>query len=143
MRVQVTGLCSLPCTRKWASTTPSSRHSFSEARRQRPGRRTRPRAARSARGRCRARRGGGQGGGWGAVAILVHTPNDAAPQIDADGSGRRVRADYVVTGAARRCQGIAAELVEAVEAWGRAKGAFVAEATTYRASPLSFPFWTS
>jgi GNAT superfamily N-acetyltransferase len=73
---------------------------------------------------------------------LVHTPSDAERQIDADASGRRVRIDYVVTRAARRRQGIAAELVGAADAWGQAKGALVAEATTYRASPLSFPFWT-
>jgi GNAT superfamily N-acetyltransferase len=79
------------------------------------------------------------GGLW---AAMTHTPEDAARQIDAGIPGHRVRIDYVVTSAAQRRQGIAAQLVEAAEAWGRANGALIAEATTYRASPLSFPFWT-
>ena len=36
-----------------------------------------------------------------------------------------------------------ARLVEAAEAWGRERGATVAETWTYRASPLSWPFWDS
>ena len=72
-------------------------------------------------------------------AALVDAPGER--EIDAE-SSRRVRIDYVVTAADRRRQGIAAALVEAAEAWGRANGALTAEATTYRPSPLSFPFWT-
>lgn len=75
-------------------------------------------------------------------AVLVDTADDAAREIDADAACRRVRIEYVVTSAARRRQGIAGRLVEAAEAWGRANGALIAEATTYRPSPLSFPFWT-
>jgi GNAT superfamily N-acetyltransferase len=75
-------------------------------------------------------------------AALFQPAGDAERQIERDVAQRRVRIDYVVTSAARRRQGIAAQLVEAAEAWGRAKGATIAEASTYRASPLSFPFWT-
>jgi GNAT superfamily N-acetyltransferase len=75
-------------------------------------------------------------------AALLQPPADAARQIERDVTRVRVRIDYVVTSADRRRQGVAARLVEAAEAWGRAHGAAVAEASTYRASPLSFPFWT-
>jgi GNAT superfamily N-acetyltransferase len=75
-------------------------------------------------------------------AALLQPAADAECQIERDVAQPRVRIDYVVTSAARRRQGIAAQLVGAAEAWGRAKGVTIAEASTYRASPLSFPFWT-
>jgi GNAT superfamily N-acetyltransferase len=75
-------------------------------------------------------------------AALVRPQADAERQIERDTTRLRVHIDYLITSTAHRRQGVAAQLVEAAEAWGRARGAVVAEASTYRASPLSFPFWT-
>jgi GNAT superfamily N-acetyltransferase len=73
---------------------------------------------------------------------LLQPPADGERQIDRDIMWPRLRIDYVVTSPARRRRGVATRLVDAAEAWGRAKGAVVAEASTYRRSPSSFPFWT-
>jgi GNAT superfamily N-acetyltransferase len=75
-------------------------------------------------------------------ATLIAPLADAEREIDPDLARPRVRIEYVVTSAAWRQRGIAARLVEAAEDWGRENGAAVAEASTYRPSPLSFPFWT-
>jgi GNAT superfamily N-acetyltransferase len=75
-------------------------------------------------------------------ASLLRPPTDATRQVDRDTASLRVRIDYVVTQAARRRRGVAAQMVEAAEAWGRARGAMLAEASTYRPSPSAFPFWT-
>ena len=76
-------------------------------------------------------------------AVMLPPPVDAERQIDHDITEPRVRIEYVVTTASRRRQGVGAQLVKAAEAWGREKGAVTAEASTYRPSPLSFPFWTN
>jgi GNAT superfamily N-acetyltransferase len=75
-------------------------------------------------------------------ASLVRPPADAAREVVRDVASVRVRIEYVVTQADSRRQGFAARLVEAAETWGRTQGAVLAEASTYRPSPLSFPFWT-
>jgi GNAT superfamily N-acetyltransferase len=54
----------------------------------------------------------------------------------------RLRIDYLATAAEHRRSGAGTALVEAAEAWGRERGAKVAEATTYHRSPLAMPFWT-
>ena len=80
-----------------------------------------------------------------ASALTAHVipPDDEAErQIQPDAGCTRLRIDYVVTGEAHRGRGLAASLVEAAEAWGRERGATVAETWTYHRSPLSVPFWT-
>jgi GNAT superfamily N-acetyltransferase len=54
----------------------------------------------------------------------------------------RLRIDYLATAASQRRSGVGTALVEAAEAWGRERGATVAELTTYHRSPLALPFWT-
>jgi GNAT superfamily N-acetyltransferase len=75
------------------------------------------------------------------VAHLVPPDAGAEPQIQPDAAHTRLRVDYLVTGEAHRGRGLAAQLVEAAEAWGRERGATVAETWTYHRSPLSVPFW--
>jgi GNAT superfamily N-acetyltransferase len=75
-------------------------------------------------------------------ARIVAPSSDAARQVERDLALIRLRIDYLVTAARHRRRGIAALLVHAAEAWGREHGAAVAEASTYRPSPLAFPFWT-
>lgn len=75
-------------------------------------------------------------------ATLMQPSDDAARQIEQESSLTRVRIEYVVTAADRRREGVAGQLVEAAEEWGRKRGAALTEASTYRPSPLSFPFWT-
>ena len=41
-----------------------------------------------------------------------------------------------------RRSGVGTRLAEAAEAWGRERGAGIAETWTYGASPLSLPFWS-
>jgi GNAT superfamily N-acetyltransferase len=48
---------------------------------------------------------------------------------------------FVGTADAYKRTGVATQLVEAAEAWGRSKGATVAICDTYIHSPLSVPFW--
>jgi GNAT superfamily N-acetyltransferase len=53
----------------------------------------------------------------------------------------RLHINYVGTADEYKRQGVATRLVEAAEAWGRARGAEVAVCDTYIGSPLSVPFW--
>jgi GNAT superfamily N-acetyltransferase len=75
------------------------------------------------------------------VAHLVPPDEGAEHQIQPDAACTRLRVDYLVTAEAHRGRGLAAQLVEAAEAWGRERGATVAETWTYHRSPLSVPFW--
>jgi GNAT superfamily N-acetyltransferase len=65
-----------------------------------------------------------------ACALVAHL-------VQPDAGGTRLRVDYLVTAAAHRGRGLAARLVEAAEAWGRERGATVAEAWT----DDHIPFW--
>ena len=47
----------------------------------------------------------------------------------------------LATAEAYRGRGVATQLVEGAEAWGRARGASLAMCDTYINSPLSVPFW--
>jgi GNAT superfamily N-acetyltransferase len=53
----------------------------------------------------------------------------------------RISIDALGVGDAYRRRGLASRLVEAVEAWGRERGATLAATDTYVDSPLSIPFW--
>jgi GNAT superfamily N-acetyltransferase len=53
----------------------------------------------------------------------------------------RLAINFVGTGDEFKRRGVATQLVEAAEAWGRSKGAAVAVCDTYIDSPLSIPFW--
>jgi GNAT superfamily N-acetyltransferase len=73
------------------------------------------------------------------AALVAHVvpPDDAGrPEIQPDGGHTRLRIDHLVTAAPHRGRGYAARLVEAAEAWGRDRGATVAETWT-----RSVPFW--
>jgi len=61
-----------------------------------------------------------------------------APDVEA----RRVRIEYLATLTEHRRAGAGTALVEAAEAWGRERGATVAETTAYHRGGISMPFWT-
>jgi GNAT superfamily N-acetyltransferase len=75
-------------------------------------------------------------------ARLLVPSEDAAFGFARDHLTPRLRIEYLATAASRRRSGVGTALVEAAEAWGRERGATVAELTTYRRSPLALPFWT-
>lgn len=75
-------------------------------------------------------------------ARLLAGDRDTAHQITPDSGEVRLRVEYVATAESHRRAGVGTRLVEEAEAWGRARGATVAETWTYRESPLSAPFWT-
>jgi GNAT superfamily N-acetyltransferase len=54
---------------------------------------------------------------------------------------RRLFVNAVLTAEAYRRRGIASQLVERAEAWGREHGASVALLDTWAESPVSVPFW--
>jgi GNAT superfamily N-acetyltransferase len=70
-------------------------------------------------------------------ARLLAPEPDAEREIVADVGRTRLRIEYVVTAPAHRRGGVAGRLVRAAEAWGRERGATVAEATT----SVARPFW--
>jgi GNAT superfamily N-acetyltransferase len=74
-------------------------------------------------------------------ARILAPDDDASHQIQRDAGSTRLRIEYLVTAAAHRRRGLATQLVEAAEAWGRDRGATVAETWTYHRSPMSLPFW--
>lgn len=74
-------------------------------------------------------------------ARLIAAEDGAEYQITPDSGRLRLRVEYVATAEPHRRSGVGTHLVEAAEAWGRAKGATVAETWTYHDSPLSLPFW--
>lgn len=53
----------------------------------------------------------------------------------------RIYIDALGVGDAHQRRGVATRLVEAVEEWGRERGATLAATDTYVDSPLSIPFW--
>jgi GNAT superfamily N-acetyltransferase len=76
------------------------------------------------------------------AARLLAAQDGADREITPDLGTARVRIDYLATAEAARRRGVATRLVEAAEAWAKARGATVAETWTYHDSPLSMPFWT-
>jgi GNAT superfamily N-acetyltransferase len=69
-------------------------------------------------------------------------PDDTARwQLLPDLGKTRLVINALATADPYKRQGVATRLVEAAEAWGRARGASVAVCDTYVASPLSVPFW--
>jgi GNAT superfamily N-acetyltransferase len=78
----------------------------------------------------------------GALVARVLAPEPGAErEISSDLAQTRLRIDYLAVDESHRRDGIGKRLVEDAEAWGRARGAAVAETWTYRGSPLSMPFW--
>jgi GNAT superfamily N-acetyltransferase len=77
----------------------------------------------------------------GLVARVLAPEPGAGREISPDLARTRVRIDYLAVDEPHRRTGVGARLVEAAETWGRERGATVAETSTYRASPLSMPFW--
>jgi GNAT superfamily N-acetyltransferase len=82
----------------------------------------------------------------GAVAAFVNArltePDEHANrQMLADYPYRRVHVEALGTADAYQRRGLATELVEAVEAWARERGARAISAETYLDSPVSIPFW--
>jgi GNAT superfamily N-acetyltransferase len=82
----------------------------------------------------------------GAVAAFVDArltdPDDgAAWEMLADRPYRRVHVEALGTADAFQRQGLATQLVEAVEAWAREQGARFISAGTHLESPVAIPFW--
>jgi GNAT superfamily N-acetyltransferase len=78
----------------------------------------------------------------GYLEASVQAPLETARwQAQRDLSAPRLFINYVGTGDAYKRMGVATNLVEAAEKWGRARGAVVAVCDTYIDSPLSVLFW--
>jgi len=75
------------------------------------------------------------------VARLEPPAEDAARQILRDLGRVRLYVDALGVEAAYRRRGVGAQLMHAVEQWGRDRGAVRSVLTTYHASPLSVPFY--
>jgi GNAT superfamily N-acetyltransferase len=79
----------------------------------------------------------------GSLDARLHAPHEGARfAFSRDLFATRLNIDYLAVAAAHRRSGAGTALVEAAEAWGRERGAVVAELTTYQDSPLAYPFWT-
>jgi GNAT superfamily N-acetyltransferase len=76
-----------------------------------------------------------------ASARLIDPDEHGARQMLADHPHRRAYVNALGTADAFQRQGIATQLVEALEAWAREQGARSIAATTYGGSPVSVPFW--
>jgi RimJ/RimL family protein N-acetyltransferase/GNAT superfamily N-acetyltransferase len=74
-------------------------------------------------------------------ARLLEPDDHGDRQLDPDSARRRLHVEYLATSREHRRAGAGTRLVEAAEAWGRERGATVAETSTYHASPVSLPFW--
>ena len=74
-------------------------------------------------------------------ARLERPAEDAARQLLRDLGRVRLYVDALGVGEAYRRRGVGARLMQAVEAWGRDRGAVRCVLTTYHASPLSVPFY--
>jgi GNAT superfamily N-acetyltransferase len=78
----------------------------------------------------------------GYLEATVQPPLETARwQAQRDLGEIRLLINFVGTADAYKRKGVATQLVEAAEAWGRSKGAAVAICDTYIDSPLSVPFW--
>ena len=74
-------------------------------------------------------------------AHLTEPDEGATREMLADRPYRRVHVEALGTANAFQRQGLATELVEAVEAWAREQGARIISAGTYLESPVAIPFW--
>jgi GNAT superfamily N-acetyltransferase len=74
-------------------------------------------------------------------ARLTDPDDGAALEMLADRPYRRVHVEALGTADAFQRQGLATQLVEAVEAWAREHGARFISAGTYLESPVAIPFW--
>jgi GNAT superfamily N-acetyltransferase len=78
----------------------------------------------------------------GSVSARLERPTeDAARQVLRDLGRVRLYVDALGVEEAYRRRGVGARLMQAVEGWGRDKGAVRSVLTTYHASPLSVPFY--
>jgi GNAT superfamily N-acetyltransferase len=76
-----------------------------------------------------------------AVATLTPPLESAPRQYVPFLSEARISIDALGVADAYQRHGLATRLVEAVEGWGRERGATLAATDTYVDSPLSVPFW--
>ena len=74
-------------------------------------------------------------------ARLIEPDQHADRQMLADHPHKRVHVEALGTANAFQRRGLATQLVEAVERWGRERGARAISAETYLESPVSIPFW--
>jgi GNAT superfamily N-acetyltransferase len=78
----------------------------------------------------------------GSVTARLEPPDpDASRQVLRDLSRLRVAVDALGVEEGFRRRGVGTRLMQAVEAWGRDRGAVRVVLTTYRASPTSVPFY--
>jgi GNAT superfamily N-acetyltransferase len=78
----------------------------------------------------------------GDVAARLERPTeDAARQVLRDLGRVRLYVDALGVETAYRRRGVGAQLMHAVEEWGRGQGAVRSVLTTYHTSPLSVPFY--
>jgi GNAT superfamily N-acetyltransferase len=76
------------------------------------------------------------------VSARLTAPDEGATrEMLADRPYRRVHVEALGTANAFQRQGLATQLVEAVETWAREQGARVISAGTYLESPVAIPFW--
>lgn len=76
-----------------------------------------------------------------ASARLIDPDEHGPRQMLANHPLRRAYVNALGTADAFQRQGIATQLIEALEAWAREQGASSITATTYGESPVSVPFW--
>lgn len=78
----------------------------------------------------------------GAIIAYLQQPNPRAHwQMQPWAGDTTLRIDYLAVFGTHRRMGIASQLVEATESWGRERGATLSITGTYQGSPLSVPFW--
>jgi GNAT superfamily N-acetyltransferase len=78
----------------------------------------------------------------GFISATVHPPlEDAAHQIVQDVGLTRLVIDALAVQQADWRRGIGGQLMDAIEDWGRSRGAVIALLDTYIASPVSVPFY--
>jgi GNAT superfamily N-acetyltransferase len=78
----------------------------------------------------------------GYLEASLQPPLDSARwQSQRDLGETRLLINFVGTADRYKRRGVATQLVEAAEEWGRARGASVAICDTFIESPLSVPFW--
>jgi ribosomal protein S18 acetylase RimI-like enzyme len=75
------------------------------------------------------------------IARLIEPDEAAAREMLADREHRRAHVEVLGTGDDFQRQGLATQLVEAVEAWAREHGGRFVTAGTYLDSPSAIPFW--